>query len=474
MSTTSSALAIVNGDTDPADSATKDLFFIRGGQLYLKAAGSSTPTLLLGASVSTMIIAGNGLTGGGSLAADRTLNVANADGTLSVTADDVKVGTLLAANIPANLITSAMILDHTITSADQAQMAAHTFKGNNTAGLSDELDVTLAQLKSELSLSGTNTGDQTISLTGDVTGSGAGSFAATLATVNGNVGTFGDASHSVTITADAKGRMSAISGPAIAIAAGAVSGLAAIATSGSASNLTGGTVPAAVMPALTGDVTTTAGTVATTIATNAVTNAKAAQMTANTFKGNNTSALANAADLTLAQMLTALNFGIATRSYVANGSALSNVLTEQLFGIPFTVPINGNVAGDMLHINAAGQLTQTTTTATVTVRCHVGPLGTASDPIAASFAFTPVILALVHEFVINCYLTVRTAGAGGTIIGTMDINSQIANNTLANSPITTAVAYNTTVANIFTMSIQQTAAHFTAGNTITAGISRFV
>ena len=39
-------------------------------------------------------------------------------------------------------------------------------------------------------LSGTNTGDQTITLTGDVTGSGTGSFAATLATVNSNVGTF--------------------------------------------------------------------------------------------------------------------------------------------------------------------------------------------------------------------------------------------------------------------------------------------
>jgi hypothetical protein len=39
-------------------------------------------------------------------------------------------------------------------------------------------------------LSGTNTGDQTITLTGDVTGAGTGSFGTTLATVNANVGTF--------------------------------------------------------------------------------------------------------------------------------------------------------------------------------------------------------------------------------------------------------------------------------------------
>lgn len=40
---------------------------------------------------------------------------------------------------------------------------------------------TVAQVKADLGLSGTNSGDQTITLTGDVTGSGAGSFAATIA-----------------------------------------------------------------------------------------------------------------------------------------------------------------------------------------------------------------------------------------------------------------------------------------------------
>ncbi len=40
------------------------------------------------------VIAGAGLTGGGDLTADRTFDVANADGSLTVTADDVKVGAL--------------------------------------------------------------------------------------------------------------------------------------------------------------------------------------------------------------------------------------------------------------------------------------------------------------------------------------------------------------------------------------------
>ena len=56
-------------------------------------------------------------------------------------------------------------------------------------------------------LSGTNTGDQTITLTGDVTGSGTGSFATTLETVNTDVGSFSNAN----ITVDGKGRILAAS-----------------------------------------------------------------------------------------------------------------------------------------------------------------------------------------------------------------------------------------------------------------------
>ena len=52
-------------------------------------------------------------------------------------------------------------------------------------------------------LSGTNTGDQTITLTGDVTGSGTGSFAVTLGTTGVSAGTYN------TLTVDTKGRVTA-------------------------------------------------------------------------------------------------------------------------------------------------------------------------------------------------------------------------------------------------------------------------
>lgn len=100
-------------------------------------------------------------------------------------------------------------------------------------------------------------------------------------------------------------------------------------TTGACYDTTCSSIVAAQMPALTGDVTTSAGAVATTIANNAVTNAKSAQMAANGFKGNNTGGASNPIDLTVNQANTLLG----------TGSVLGGVLKGANFNTTADQPI---------------------------------------------------------------------------------------------------------------------------------------
>ncbi len=67
-----------------------------------------------------------------------------------------------------------------VTLAKMENRGTQTFIGRNTAGTGVPEEIAAATAKTMLNLSGTNTGDQTITLTGDVTGSGTGTFATTL------------------------------------------------------------------------------------------------------------------------------------------------------------------------------------------------------------------------------------------------------------------------------------------------------
>jgi len=75
------------------------------------------------------------------------------------------------------------IANGVVTNAMLNAVPTATFKGRATAANGAPEDLTVAQAKTLLNLTGTNSGDQTITLTGDVTGSGTGSFVTTLATV---------------------------------------------------------------------------------------------------------------------------------------------------------------------------------------------------------------------------------------------------------------------------------------------------
>jgi len=149
----------------------------------------------------------------------------------SGSAADLGTGTLPAARLPAfgsgdvSFAASGgagTIAAGAVTLAKQANMATASVVYRKTAGSGAPEVQTLATLKTDLGLTGTNSGDQTITLTSDVTGSGAGSFATTLATVNANVGAFGSATQVATFTVDGKGRTTAAGNTTIAIASTAI------------------------------------------------------------------------------------------------------------------------------------------------------------------------------------------------------------------------------------------------------------
>ena len=68
-----------------------------------------------------------------------------------------------------------------VTLAKQADVATGTVFYRKTAAAGPPEVQTLATLKTDLGLTGTNSGDQTVTLTGNVTGTGTGSFATTIA-----------------------------------------------------------------------------------------------------------------------------------------------------------------------------------------------------------------------------------------------------------------------------------------------------
>ena len=85
-----------------------------------------------------------------------------------------------------------------ITNTMLANSAVANLSGTNTG---DETSSTIKTKLGITTLSGSNTGDQTIALTGDVTGTGTGSFVATLANSGVTDGTY------TKVTVDAKGRV---------------------------------------------------------------------------------------------------------------------------------------------------------------------------------------------------------------------------------------------------------------------------
>lgn len=132
-------------------------------------------------------------------------------------------------------------------SATQTSTVTVNAKGLVTAASNTSIQIAESQVTNLVSdLAGKQaTGNYITALTGDVTAAGPGSSAATLATVNGNVGTFGSATNSATVTVNVKGLVTAASNTAIALPFSQISGTVPLNQGG-----TGQTTKAAAFDAL--------------------------------------------------------------------------------------------------------------------------------------------------------------------------------------------------------------------------------
>ncbi|MHA8083514.1 hypothetical protein ACST14_08835 [Aquirufa sp. A-Brett2-15D] len=127
---------------------------------------------------------------------------------------------LITAGADATTVDIASSLDKRYVTDAQSGVLS------NTSGVNSG-DETASTIKTKLgiaTLSGSNTGDQTITLTGDMTGTGTGSFAATLTNTTVTTGSYGSTTAIPTFTVDSKGRLTAAGSALIIADAGTLSG----------------------------------------------------------------------------------------------------------------------------------------------------------------------------------------------------------------------------------------------------------
>jgi len=94
----------------------------------------------------------------------------------TITGVELADNAVATANLADGAVTTPKLADDAVTFAKLANVGTGTVFYRKSAGTGDPETQPLATLKTDLGISGTNTGDQLITLTGDVTGSGTGNI----------------------------------------------------------------------------------------------------------------------------------------------------------------------------------------------------------------------------------------------------------------------------------------------------------
>lgn len=230
-----------------------------GNGAWLPASGGSGITALTGdvtgtgpGSTATTLATVNSNVGSFGSATQAGTFTVNAKGLITAASNtSIQIAESQVTNLVSDLALKAPLASPALTGTPTAPTAS---QGNNSTQLATTayVDTGLATKQA--------TGNYMTALTGDVTAAGPGSSAATLATVNSNVGSFGSATQVSTVTVNAKGLITAASNTAIQIAESQVTNLV--------SDLAGKQATGNYITALTGDATAAGpGSAALTLAT---------------------------------------------------------------------------------------------------------------------------------------------------------------------------------------------------------------
>ena len=319
-------------------------------------------------------------------------------------------------------------------------------------------------------ISGVNTGDQTITLTGDVLGTGTGSFQTSLATVNSTTGIFGTATMVPQFTVDGKGRIThVVNVPINSGGLGTVTSVTSTGMNGVVTSVTNNTTVPNITIGL-GNITPTS--IAST-----------GTITGSNFTGNSSGI--NTGDQTIT--LTGDVYGSGKGSFpatlaIVNGSPVNNAFQKVtvnnkglVISTSAVAPVDITTALGFTPYNAAnpaGYTSNTGTVTSVTVAGTTGRIVTTGSPITSSSTISVDLAAsgatagtygssvAVPQIVVDTYGRITAISNVSIPLSTGTVTSVSAAGTqgitISGSPITTSGTINIGLGNITPISVAAT------------------